>query len=178
MGVKKTYTYAEVKSAIDIADKKFFNTLIRVRSDVSIDDWGKSKIKVTRNSAGKPLDPLAWRGRGGDIGHTFRHVDDTAPTGKSVYKDDDTAVRVTMELLNSSVGQSKLEALDNVQPDTIEPDSTNNRKIVAAVTGDWYGSENKGGTSKKIKKAACQIMKLGNSTLWVHTTYPTQFITS
>ncbi len=44
-----------------------------------------------------------------------------------------------------------------------------------AVTGDWYGTDGAGGAKAKITKAACQVMKLGESVLWVHTSYPTRF---
>jgi hypothetical protein len=82
-----------------------------------------------------------------------------------------------MELLNSSVGQTKLEALDKAQPDADEPDPSNNRKIVAAVAGSWYGRPTKDGPLKKIESACCEVMKLAGSTLWVHTTYPKRFST-
>ena len=50
------------------------------------------------------------------------------------------------------------------------------RPMTHDLLRNGYGSDAKGGTLKKIKRAACQIMKLGSNTRWVHTTYPTQFV--
>ena len=83
---------------------------------------------------------------------------------------------VTMELLNSAQGQKMLKALDKASPEgSFVEDDPANRKIEAAVTGDWYGTDGAGGGRAKITKAACQVMKLGESVLWVHTSYPTAF---
>jgi hypothetical protein len=172
MGVKKTYTYAEVESAIDTADEQYMRMFVRVRSDVSTSDFGKAKVKTDGSN------PYAWRGKGSDVGHTFRHVEGTEEAGKSTYEDKRTAVNVTMELLNSAKGQQKLGDLDLANPKGDETGMDENRKLVGAVTGVHYGYASNGGTKQRIRQAACQIMKIGADTLWVHTTYPTQFDTT
>lgn len=172
MGVKKTYTYAEVEAAIDTADQQYMRKMIRVRSDVSVSDWGKSKVKPDASN------PYSWRGTGSDVGHTFRHVEGTKEAGKSTYEDKRTAVLVTLELLNSAKGQEKLGDLDAANPLGDEMGMDANRKIVAAVTGVYYGFPSSGGAKQRIRTAACEVMKLGESVLWVHTTYPKQFDTS
>lgn len=172
MGVKKTYTYAEVESAIDTADHKYMRRLMRVRSDVSTTDWAKAKVKAN------PSNPHAWRGSGSDVGHSFRHVEGTKIAGKSSYEDKRTAVLVTMEVLNSAKGQEKLGDLDAANPLGDETGMDANRKIISAVTGAYYGFPSAGGSKQRIRSAACEVMKLGESTLWVHTTYPKQFDTS
>ena len=63
-------------------------------------------------------------------------------------------------------------AIPKALPDTEEPSSVNNRKIIADVTGDWTGRSSAGGPLKKIEQACCEIRKLGANTLWIHTTYP------
>ncbi|WP_323046246.1 hypothetical protein [Paraburkholderia sp.] len=50
-----------------------------------------------------------------------------------------------------------------------------NRKIEDAVTGDWYGYRDENADLAKITKAVCQVMKLGESVLWRHTSYPSGF---
>jgi hypothetical protein len=179
MPVKKHYTAAEVQAAMDRADHQYYRKLVRVRNDVSVVDWAKASIKVPRDASGHQLDPYQWPGRGGDIGHTFRHVDATADPGKSIYQDRQTAILVTMELLNSAKGQDALEALDTLTPHGDERDMTAgpvNRKIVSAVTGDYYGAGGKGQPLQKIKTAVCEIMKLGADTLWIHSSYPKHFV--
>ena len=52
-----------------------------------------------------------------------------------------------------------------------------NRKIVAPVAGAYYGASGTGQPWKRIKTAVCEVMKFGESTIWVHTTYPTSFDT-
>ena len=42
----------------------------------------------------------------------------------------------------------------------------------AAPGKSTYGAETPGGPTKKITKAVCEVMKLGESVLWVHSTYP------
>jgi hypothetical protein len=172
VGVHKTYSYEEVESAIDKADHQYLRKLVRVRSDVSVDDWGKKKVKSDGSN------PYAWRGTGSDVGHTFRHVKGTDVAGKSLYEDKRTAVLVTMELLNSAKGQQKLADLDSANPNGDEMGMDANRKIVSDVTGVHYGIPTGGGGKQRIRKAVCEIMKLGASTLWVHTTYPTRFDTA
>jgi len=155
MGVAKIYTKADAKAAIDCADHKMFKQWRSVRSD---------------------LTALQFEAQGNDVGHTFRHVDGTAEVGKSTYENEDVAAQVTMQLLNSVNGQKMLKRLDTASPggSFVENDPAN-RKIVAVVDGDWYGTDGSSGAKAKITQAACQVMKLGESVLWVHTSYPTAF---
>ena len=154
MPVKKTYTKADTEAAITRADDNFFKKWRSVRSDVDNKTFNSDAF-------------------GRDVGHSFRHVEGTAAPGKSTYADHNTAVLVTMELLNSSKGQKALQRLDTKSPggSFTEADPAN-IKVVSAVTGDYYGSETPGGPKKKITKAVCEIMKLGESVLWIHSTYP------
>jgi hypothetical protein len=175
MPVQKQYTAAEVKSAIERANNHFYRTFLRVRNDVTGAEFGSATIKVERDRSGNPKNPYAWRGRGRDVGHTFRHVDGSAPAGKSIYRDGATAVAVTLELLNSATGQTKLAELDRANPGGDERGMDKNKKIVAPVTGHHYGARDAGQPLQKITKAVCEVMKLGESTLWIHTTYPSSF---
>jgi len=152
MGVAKTYTKADVKAAVDRANYNLFKQWRSVRSDLTAREFSQL---------------------GKDVGHTFRHVDGTAEAGKSTYENDETMLQVTMALLNSAQGQKMLKRLDTASPGgSFVEDNPENRKIEAAITGDWYGIPGAGGTKVKIAKAACQVMKLGESVLWVHTSYP------
>ena len=54
-------------------------------------------------------------------------------------------------------------------------DAGMDRKITENIAGNWYGDKGDGAT-KKVERASCTIMKLGTNTLWVHTSYPTNFI--
>jgi hypothetical protein len=155
MGVAKTYTKADVQAAMDRANYNLFKQWRSVRSDLTASQFSA---------------------QGKDVGHAFRHVDATAEGGKSTYENEETAAQVTMQLLNSASGQKLLKRLDTASPGgSFVEDDPANRKIEGAVTGDWYGSETAGGTKAKITKAACQVMKLGESVLWIHTSYPTAF---
>jgi hypothetical protein len=175
MPVKRTYTSSEVKSAIDMTNNQYYRKFLRVRNDVTGGEFNAAKIKTPRDASGKPVDPFAWRGRGSDVGHAFRHVRRTAPPGKSVYQDDATAVAVTVELLNSTNGQAKLAELDQENPAGDERSMEANRRIVAPVTGAYYGASDHGQPLRKIRAAVCEVMKVGESTLWIHTTYPSRF---
>ncbi len=160
MGVAKKYTKAETQAAIDRANYRLFKQWRSVRSDVTNQEFNSSAF-------------------GRDVGHTFRHVEDTAEEGgKSSYENEDTAIQVTMELLNCAQGQKILKRLDQASPggSFMENDPAN-RRIEAAVTGDWYGYEDDDGPKKKIVKAACQVMKLGADVLWIHTSFPCEFVT-
>lgn len=155
MGVFKTYTKADAKAAMDRANYNLFKQWRSVRSDLTASQFAA---------------------QGKDVGHTFRHVDGTATAGKSTYENDEVAAEVTMQLLNSKAGQKMLKRLDTASPEgSFMENDPANRKIEADVTGDWYGTDGVSGTKAKITKAACQVMKLGESTLWVHTSYPTAF---
>ena len=157
MGVAKRYTKAEVKAAIDLADHNYFKQWRSVRSDVT----------------NAQFDSAAF---GTDVGHTFRHVEGTAWNGKSTYQNLETTLQVTMELLNSAQGQKILKRLDTASPggSFMETDPAN-RKIESAITGDWYGYPDEHSDLAKITQAACQVMKLGASVLWIHSSYPYTF---
>ena len=175
MPVQRYYTAAEVKSAIDVANAQYYRKLLRVRNDLTDRQLDKAKVKVARDPGGQALNPHEWRGRGSDVGHAFRHVDGTAPTGKSIYRDETTAVAVTLELLNSPKGQAALGRLDGDNPDGDELGMEANRRIVAPVTAARYGAAGTGQSWKKIATAVCEVMKLGEDTLWIHSTYPSSF---
>lgn len=154
MGVTKIYKKEDVKAAIDRADYNLFKQWRSVRSDLTSQQFAN---------------------QGKDVGHTFRHVEDTADTnGKSTYMNEETLLQITMQLLNSSKGQQVLAKLDNASPNgSFIESNPANYKIETAVGGDWYGYRNENSQhSTKIKRAACIVMKLGESVLWVHTSYP------
>lgn len=158
MGVKKAYTLAEAQSAIDIADERYFKQIRSVRSDVTNEQFNSSMF-------------------GNDVGHVFRHVEETRADGKSTYCDKATAVAVTRYLLNSAEGQAKLGELDAASPGgSFVESNPAQRYIEANIAGEsFYGYTANGTHSRKIKRAICYVMKLGASTLWVHTSYPCQF---
>lgn len=158
MAVKKIYSLAEARSAIDIADERYFKQIRSVRSDVTAEQFNSSMF-------------------GNDVGHVFRHVEQTREVGKSTYANKDTAVAVTQLLLNSSEGQAALAELDTASPGgSFTESNPAQRKIEARVTGTpRYGYTASGANSRKISWAICYIMKLGESTLWVHTSYPSGF---
>lgn len=158
MAVKKIYSLAEARSAIDIADNRYFKQIRSVRSDVTNDQFNSSMF-------------------GNDVGHVFRHVEGTREFGKSTYFDKYTAVAVTQFLLNSATGQTALGELDSASPGgSFMERNPANRKIEADVTKiSCYGYTANGKYSRKISKAICYVMKLGESTLWVHTSYPCDF---
>jgi hypothetical protein len=177
MGVKKFYEYAEVKSAIDMANKNYYRKFLRVRNDVANKDWGKPSVKVARDAKGKAIDPMAWQGKGSDTGHAFRHVEDTKESGKSTYQDEFEMVMCAREVLNSKVGQEKLGELDAANPLGDEVGMGENRKIVARIVGCYYGFPTGSSDKKRIKSAVVEVMKLGEGTLWIHSTYPNRFET-
>lgn len=175
MPVQRYYTAAEVKSAIDMANAQYYRKLLRVRNDLTDRQLDKAKVKVARDPGGQPLNPYEWRGKGSDVGHVFRHIDGTAPAGKSIYRDEATAVAVALELLNSPKGQAALGRLDGDNPAGDEFGMEANRRIVAPVTAAHYGAAGTGQPWKKIATAVCEVMKLGEDTLWIHSTYPGSF---
>ncbi|MFO1434475.1 MAG: hypothetical protein U1F76_31070 [Candidatus Competibacteraceae bacterium] len=177
MGVKKHYEVADVKSAIDMANGHYYRTFLRVRNDVSNEDWGRASVRVARDASGNALDPMEWQGRGRDVGHSFRHVQGTAPAGKSTYENEYGMLMCTREALNSAVGQQKLEELDNDNPHGDETGMGANRKIVAPIRDCYYGFPAGSTAKKRIKSVAVEVMKLGQSTLWIHSTYPNRFET-
>jgi len=169
MAVKKFYDHIETEAAIDRADRRHINTLKMVRNDVSSNDWGRTDIKK-KNRNPSVTENLQWPGRK-DEGHVYRHVFGTHELGKSIYKDRKTAVAVTSELLNSAKGQQALGELDAESRDLYDNAS---KRVVATVSGAWYGSRDDGATWERIETACCEILKLGDM-LWVHSSYPKKF---
>ena len=109
-----------------------------------------------------------------DTGHTLRnHVGGSQAAEyigkKSRFADLTACLGATAEVLNSSKGQSALQAMDD------DP-SIRDRKIRADVTGSWYGDAGDD-VAKKIKDVTMIVMRLGTDTLWLHTSYPTGFVT-
>lgn len=169
MSLVKRYTLEETKAAIKRADDRNINTLKMVRNDVSTADWGARNVRVAnRNPDVAPR--LQWPGRK-DVGHTFRHVEGTAPAGKSTYANEEAAANVTRQLLNSADGQAKLAQL---QRQNLALYDNNTLRVTADINGYWMGKSGACEPQKRIKKARCEIMKLGDL-LWVHSTYPIAF---
>lgn len=168
MPVKKIYTKADVKAAIDTANEHYFGQLLRVRNDLTNEQFSSTEPTGT------------YPGRGSDVGHSFRHVDGTAPGGKSTFQDNDSLYLAVMSLLNSPSGQKELGDLDTATPEGGEQ-GYNGRSVITATISqsvarlNLYGTA-QDGTKKKVKRAMCIVQKLGGSTLWVHTAYPTSFI--
>jgi hypothetical protein len=172
MPVKKTYTKAEVKSAIDIANEHYFGQLLRVRNDVTNEQFNSTEAMGSGE--------FDYKGRGSDVGHAFRHVNSTAPEGKSTFQDDDSMHRAVVFLLNSSTGQKELGALDSANPEGGEKGYKGRAVITATISQsitslNLYGNTQEG-VKKKVKRAMCIVQKLGPDTLWVHTAYPTSFV--
>ncbi|MBU3056891.1 hypothetical protein [Pseudomonas indica] len=177
MGVKKLYGMADVKSAIDMANNHYYRTFLRVRSDVSNEDFGQLRVRVPRDASNNPIDPMAWQGRGSDVGHAFRHVQETATAGKSTYENEQEMLRCTCDALNSHTGQQKLGDLDNANPSGDEHGMGVNRKIVAPLRICSYGYPTGSTVKKRIRSVVVEVMKLGSDTLWIHSTYPNRFET-
>lgn len=169
MPLVKKYDYNATREAIERADGKCINVYKLVRNDVSVSDWGKKNIKKKHRNPNAPED-YQWPGKK-DVGHTFRHVDGTAPAGKSVYLDQHTAISCTMQILNSSQGQAALKVLES-QKLALYDNTT--QRVTADITGTWFGKKAAGGAKERIKQARCEITRLG-SYLWVHSTYPRAF---
>jgi hypothetical protein len=172
MPVKKTYIKAEVKSAIDLSNQNYFAQFLRVRNDITNAQFN--------STAASGSGPYAYPGRGSDVGHVFRHVDGSAAGGKSTFEDEDTMHRAVMALLNSPGGQARLEALDQANPAGDETGYNGRSAMTETLSGsvqslNLYGNT-QAGVKKKIKRAMCIVQKLGASTLWVHTAYPTSFV--
>lgn len=172
MALVKNYDYAATRAAIERADGKCINVYKMVRNDVSNKDWAKKNVKLKDRNPNVPTD-MQWPGKK-DVGHTFRHVEPSAPAGKSVYIDQHTAIMVTMQLLNSRQGQDALKALQS-QNRALYDNTT--LRVTANIDGAWYGKNSIGGDRKRILEARCEITKLG-AMLWVHSTYPRKFFNS
>lgn len=174
MPIKQIYSIAETKAAIDRADRRNINQLRMVRSDVSTQQWGQRNIRVADRTAGVPAD-LQYPGAK-DVGHVFRHVEGTGVAGKSIYRDAQTAVVVTREMLNSPDGQAMLQELEDELAARALYDNSTKRLRVDVGGCNSYGSNDDGATWKKIKVAQCELLALGTD-LWVHSSYPRQFET-
>ena len=173
MPLKKIYDYAAVKAAMDRAEGHHFSSFISVYGATDY-DWkvqefkdNQGVVRFSKDVFDGPKESVS-----SDVGHTLRnHVKSQQATEyvgtKSRYNDLHTCMKVTMELLNGTGGQSKLKSLD-------ASDAGMDRKITENVQGNWYGDKGDG-ASKKISRASCTIMKLGPDTLWIHTSYPTNF---
>lgn len=172
MSLVKIYDYNATREAIERADGECINRFKLVRNDVSVNDWGKKNIKIAHRNPNVAAD-LQWPGHK-DVGHTFRHVEASAPAGKSVYLDSHTAISVTMQILNSTEGQAALRTL---QAQNLDLYDNTTQRVTALIDGTWYGKESVGGTQRRILEARCEITKLG-SFLWVHSTYPRKFYNS
>lgn len=172
MPVEKIYTKPEVKSAIDNANEHYFGQLLRVRNDVTNEQFSSTHAMGSGE--------FDYKGRGSDVGHAFRHVTLTAPSGKSTFQDDDSLYRAVKSLLNSPDGQKELHALDLATPEGGEKSYQGRSVVTATLSGsvahlDLYGNT-QAGVKKKVKRAMCIVQKLGPDTLWVHTAYPTSFV--
>ena len=143
-----------------------------MRNDVTNQEFGQKNIKPAKRNS---TIPEAFRYPGAkDVGHVFRHVSGTHVAGKSIYRNKQTAVLVTFEMLNSSEGQKALQELSDELAGKALYDNTPKRVRVDVSKGSHYGSDDGGATWKKIVVAQCELLSLGQS-LWVHSSYPREF---
>lgn len=169
MGLKQVYTYQLTREAIERADGQNINKFRLVRNDISNQDFNKKDIKQVNRNQSIP-EEFRYPGKK-DEGHVFRHVEGTHKAGKSIYKDQHTAICVTMQLLNSTQGQKALEKLEAETRDLYDNQA---KRITAPVSGTWYGKASDGTAYQVVETATCEILKLGNL-LWVHSSYPRKF---
>ena len=181
MGIKRFYEYADVESAMRRSEGQHLHLFRQVWGATEYDYETKeffNKEGVLVNTVSQYKGPKEPSSRA-EAGHTFeKHVGlgrdakwMTGDEARSFYANDFTAIKVTQSLLNGDKGQAALQALEN--------GTANDRKIIDSVTGDYYGG-NPGDTGislRKIIRATCCIMKLGESTLWIHTSYPSDLQT-
>ena len=179
MGVKQFYDFADVKAAMDRSEGQYIHLFRQVWGATDY-DWRDVEIRNKQGDLVKTLSKYVGPkepASNAEPGHTFeKHVGLNreeqwmkGPDARSFYANDFTAVKVTQLLLNGDKGQKALGELD--------AGTATDRKIVDEIPGDHYGG-NPGDTGvslRKIVKATCCIMKLGDSTLWVHTSYPSRF---
>jgi hypothetical protein len=176
--VSKTYSTADVKAAIDLAEGHRYSSFTMV--------WGGNDSHfqpqvITNKKTGEVIKtiykyqppPDEAEKVSGDEAHTLRnHVKGhQAPEyegKKSRYDDLQTCLEATREALNSSKVQEELGKMDADQ-------SITERKISTGVAGNYYGD---GGddVKKKIEWVTIIVMRLGTDTLWIHTSYPTSFV--
>ena len=50
------------------------------------------------------------------------------------------------------------------------------QRVTADLPPKWFGRPGTGAPLKQIKTARCEIMKLGDDILWVHSSYPYKFV--
>jgi hypothetical protein len=172
MPLAKTYDYAAVKAAIELAEGHLFSSFNSIYGATEY-DWSVQEFKDKTGAVRfrKEIFNGPAESVSSDVGHTLRnHVKSKQATEyigkKSTYNDLFTCINVTKELLNSTSGQQKLQDLDN--------GGAVDRKIVDNPVGAWYGDKGDGMT-KRIERATCTVMRLGPDTLWIHTSYPTHF---
>lgn len=169
MPLKKIYDFNETAAAIERADGKNINKYKLVRNDVSNADFNRKKIPTDKRNPDVPAE-FQYPGKR-DEGHVFRHVEGTHAPGKSTYLDRNTAICVTMQLLNSAAGQKALGELDAQKLDLYDNQT---KRVTANVTGNFRGKASETGPDKQIERATCELMKLGEA-LWVHSSYPRAF---
>jgi hypothetical protein len=178
MPLKRKYTKADVQEAIDRAEKHRFSSYTTVWGgndshfkDVPIINTKTGVLikTITKYAPGDEAETVS-----DDVGHTKRnHVKGCQEAGyvgkKSRYSTLEDCLEATTEGLNSEQGQKALEAMDG--------DATiRDRKIRAGMAGNWYGDAGDD-VKKKINDITMIVMRLGGETLWIHTSYPTGFVT-
>lgn len=179
MGVKRFYDFADVKAAFDRSEGQYIHLFRQVWGATDY-DWAEKKVfnrsgvlvKTLPQYKG-PKEPTSKA----EPGHTFeKHVGlgrDTqwmkGAEARSFYASEFTAIKVTQHLLNGSKGQAALQDLDS--------GAASDRKIIDSAPDAFYGGNpgDTGSSLRKIERATCCIMKLGDSTLWIHTSYPSRF---
>ncbi|HEV2391966.1 MAG TPA: hypothetical protein VG146_06340 [Verrucomicrobiae bacterium] len=178
MALKRKYTKAEIKSAIDLAEGHRFSSYISVWGgndshfqDVDIINT-KTNVKVKTITKYSPPANEAEK-VSDDTGHTLRnhvkgHQEASYVGQKSRYDSLEDCLQATAEALNSDKGQTALEEMD-------ADAAIRDRKLRVDVTGAWYGDA-ADGVKKKIKDVTVIVMRLGQETLWIHTSYPTGFV--
>lgn len=168
MPVQRIYTKAEVIAAIELADGRYFDRVVR-----------RGGAAAPRPDADDRPDETGAARRGTGIGHAYRHVHGEAPPGKSAFDDRDTLYRAVRQLLNAPRGQRRLAALDAAAPEGGLQGFRGAQVITATLSGPVsalvvYGRD-RDGAHRKIKKALCIVQKLTAHHLWVHTAYPLSF---
>ncbi len=169
MPLKKRYDFNETAAAIERADGKNINKYKLVRNDITNEDFNRPRIRPAQRNAAVPAE-FQYPGKR-DEGHVFRHVEDTKAAGKSTYIDRNTAIQVTMQLLNSAAGQQALGELD-AQKLALYDNQT--KRVTASISGNFRGKASETGPVQQITRATCELMKLGDA-LWVHSSYPRAF---
>jgi hypothetical protein len=179
VGVKQYYEFADIKAAFDRSEGQYIHLFRQVWGATQY-DWTEKQVFDKSGKLVKalpqykgPKEPTSKA----DPGHTFeKHVGLSrepqwmkGSEARSFYANEFTAIKVTQLLLNGSRGQAALRDLDS--------GAATDRKIVDTVPAAFYGGNpgDTGASLRKIGAATCCIMKLGDSTLWIHTSYPSKF---